>query len=144
MPNATTTVAKAIGQKDYPLAVLFMSVFVGFFFLQFHLSKILSLPENKKSGQKIWLNLNMWFLHTALPFGSIYQLADFVPPHFTLIMYIFVLLCSSFLFYLFVIDDLIKCWEIWRLHEDEHRLPENKSLDAGKLDYNSVSIWEKV
>ncbi|MFS7948283.1 hypothetical protein Hanom_Chr06g00558341 [Helianthus anomalus] len=129
-PTVSGSIAKAVGRKDYPLALLFASVFVGFFLLQFYLSK------TEKQVQKLWLNLNMWFLLTLLHFGSIYQLADFFPPQFTFTMYTLVLFCSLFMFYLFVIDDLVKCWMIWRL-------PENQSSDsAGELDYNSM--WVKV
>ncbi|KAJ0457350.1 hypothetical protein HanIR_Chr15g0772711 [Helianthus annuus] len=108
-PNASNTIAKAIGRKDYPFAVLFTLVFVGFFWLQFHLSKY----KNKKWSRNLSLNLNMWFLHT-LPFGLIYQLADIFSPQFTLTMYTVVLLSSSFMFYMFIIDDLVKCWKAWR------------------------------
>ncbi|KAJ0846230.1 hypothetical protein HanRHA438_Chr15g0722511 [Helianthus annuus] len=133
-PTVSGSIAKAMGRKDYPLALLFTSVFVGFFLLQFYLY----LSKTEKPVQKLWVNLNMWFLLTLLPFGSIYQLADFFPPQFTFTMYTLVLFCSLFMFYLFVIDDLLKCWMIWRL-------PENQSSDAaGELDYNSVSIWVKV
>ncbi|KAI3784805.1 hypothetical protein L1987_43910 [Smallanthus sonchifolius] len=144
MPNTVGAIARAVGRNDYSLAALCISVFVCFFLLQFCLSKYLSLPKNEKSSQKFWLKLNMWFLYTAISFGFVYQFADFFPPQMTVTLYGVVTVCSSFLFYVFVIVDLVKYWKIWRNREDEHRLPESRKLYAGKLKYQSVSIYVKV
>ena len=45
----------------------------------------------------------------------------------------------------FIIVDIVKIWRNWRYGgEDETRLPENLTIDAGKLIYYSVSICDKV
>ncbi|MFS7948287.1 hypothetical protein Hanom_Chr06g00558171 [Helianthus anomalus] len=136
MPNASNTIAKAIDRKDYPFAVLFTFVFVGFFWLQFHLSKY----KNKKWSRNLSLNLNMWFFHT-LPFGLIYQLANIFSPQFTFTMYTVVLLSSSFIFYMFIIDDLVKCCEAWRHGEDENRLPESLIITGETVICCHISKW---
>ncbi|PWA43138.1 hypothetical protein CTI12_AA538670 [Artemisia annua] len=141
MPNTIGTIAKAIRHNDYPLAAFAISVIVCFFLLQFCLSKYLSAPKHN-STKKFWLKLNMWFLYTVTSFGVVYQFADFFTSQMTMSLYMVVLLCSMFLFYVFVIVDVVNFWKI--RGEDGHCLPENQSLDATKMNCYSVSIWEKV
>lgn len=143
MPNTIGTIAKAIRHNDYPLAAFAISVIVCFFLLQFCLSKYLSAPKHD-STKKFWLKLNMWFLYTVTSFGVVYQFADFFTLEMSMSLYMVVLLCSMFLFYVFMIADLFNHWKIRRHDQGEHCLPENQSLDATKLDCYSVSVWEKV
>lgn len=144
MPNTIGTITKAIRHNNYSLVFLCVSVFICFFLLQFCLTKYISLPKNEKSSLKFWLKLNMWFLYTIISYGFVYQFADFFPPNISMALYSLVLVCSSFLFYLFVIVDLVKYWKISRNGGNQHWKHENETLEAGKLNYYSVSIWEKV
>lgn len=144
MPNIVGTITKAIRRHDYSLLVLCASVSAGFFLSQLCLIKYISLPKNEKSSLKFLLKLNMWFLYTVISSGFVYQFSDFLPSEITVALYAVVLVCSSFLFYVFVIVDLVRYWKIWRYGEDETELPENQTFDAGKLNRYSVSIVEKV
>ncbi|KAI3768636.1 hypothetical protein L2E82_19466 [Cichorium intybus] len=144
MPNAVRRIAKAIGGNDYSLAVLCVSVCLCFLLLKFCLSRYRSLPKNEKSSQKCLLKSIMWFLYTVISFGFVHQFADFFPPETTGALYSVVFVCSSYLFYLFVIVDLVTYWKIWIHSEDETWLPEKQRLDAGKLNNYSVSISELV
>nr|GEU98209.1 hypothetical protein CTI12_AA538670 [Tanacetum cinerariifolium] len=144
MPNTIGTIAKAIRHNDYSLAVFAISVIVCFFLLQFCLSKYLSVPKNN-STQKFWLKLNMWFLYTATSFGVVYQFSDFFSLQMAMSLYMVVLLCSAFLFYMFFIVDLMNYGKIWTDgDQDGHCLPKNQSLDVGKINCYSVSILDKV
>lgn len=131
IPNTFTTITRSISRNDYSSVFLCISVCVCFFLLQFCLSKYLSLPKNDTSSRKLWLKVYMWFLYTAISFGFVYQFADFFAKEMTMILYSVVSVCSLFLFYVFVIVDVVKYWKIW-------------IRDTGKLKYQSVSIWEKV
>ncbi|GJW06554.1 hypothetical protein Tco_1568977 [Tanacetum coccineum] len=137
MPNIIGTITKAVRHNDYSLAIFCVSLFVCFFLLQFCLSKYLSLPKNE-SSKKFCLKLNMWFLYTAISFGFVYQFTDFFPMHIMVTLYTVVLLWSSFLFCVFVVDDLVKYWKNWRHGEYARLLTEVGTLD------NDLSIWEKV
>ncbi|KAI3670014.1 hypothetical protein L6452_41582 [Arctium lappa] len=144
MPNIVGTISKAIRRHDYSLMILCASVSAGFFLLQFCLIKYISLPKNDKLSLKFLLKLNMWFLYSAISSGFVYQFSDFFPSEITLALYGVVLVCSSFLLYLFVIVDLVRFWKIWRYGEDETEVPENQTFVAGKLNRYSISILEKV
>ncbi|KAJ9562514.1 hypothetical protein OSB04_007674 [Centaurea solstitialis] len=147
MPNIIGTITKSIIRHDYSVLLLCVSVFAAFFLLQSCLIKYTSLPKktDKSRSLKSLLKLNMWFLYTAISFGFVYQFTDLFPSEITVGLYAVVAVCSSFLFYVFVVVDRVRYWRNWRYGEEEREVvPEGRRLDAGKLSRYSFSIMEKV
>ncbi|KAL4581712.1 hypothetical protein LXL04_006239 [Taraxacum kok-saghyz] len=147
IPNTVVTIARAIRRNDYSSAVLCVSICVCFILLKLCLFKYRSLPKNEKSSERFLLKLIMWFLYTAVSFGFVYQFADFFPWETTVALYSVVVVCSSYLLYVFVIVDFVRCyWKMWiqRGEDGVTRLPESKSclkFDInGRIDLKTQTV----